>query len=358
MIYRRYLLSHFVRAFGLALCVFCGLYFLGEFLDKIDNFLDKKAPVELYLRYCLNLLPVIIQTVLPLALLMGVFMCIGGLSRTNELTAMRAGGIGFWRIARPLLIFSAAAGLILFLAGEFSIPGNIRSVQQIVHELKGKQTGQKEKPVWLREQGRVASAAEYNPYDQILTGTTVFIFAADGKVFERRDAATATFDTDRNRWIAPRIEVRRFNATGDLVSLSTEQERDLGIDHTPRDLETLESQADQLRIGRLIEIIDLLRNEGLATRFHEVELHSRFASPFACLIMALLGLPFALQSGRRSTLGTGIGISAGIGISYQIVTSALVAFGGAGLISPLLAAWGGNIIFFSIALWLMLRVRQ
>ena len=50
------------------------------------------------------------------------------------------------------------------------------------------------------------------------------------------------------------------------------------------------------------------------TRF-QVDLHGKISFPFVCLIMTLLGIPFAFSMGRKGTL-VGIGLSVVIAMVY------------------------------------------
>ncbi|MEO2198145.1 MAG: LptF/LptG family permease, partial [bacterium] len=65
---------------------------------------------------------------------------------------------------------------------------------------------------------------------------------------------------------------------------------------------------------------------------------------------------FAVSTGRHGTLyGVGIGIM--LAISYWVVISVFAAFGSAGLLAPILAAWAPNILFGGSAIYLLLTVR-
>ena len=89
-----------------------------------------------------------------------------------------------------------------------------------------------------------------------------------------------------------------------------------------------------------------------------VAMYGRLAAPFTCLVMAFLGVPFALQKGRRSNIALGIGLSLGIGVVYFILQSLLTAFGNSGALPPLLAAWSTNLIFLMGGIWLLLSVKE
>jgi lipopolysaccharide export system permease protein len=83
-------------------------------------------------------------------------------------------------------------------------------------------------------------------------------------------------------------------------------------------------------------------------------MHTHIAAPFACLVMVLLGIPFALHRGRSASLASGIVVSILVGVSYFILNSVATVFGYSGILPPLIATWSGNIIFVLIGIWLIL----
>ncbi len=85
-------------------------------------------------------------------------------------------------------------------------------------------------------------------------------------------------------------------------------------------------------------------------------MHARVSYPFASLIMAFLGIPFALRGGRSSGIAMGIGISLGIGFAYFIINAVILAYGAGGILPPLVAAWAPNGIFTMGGIWLALNV--
>jgi lipopolysaccharide export LptBFGC system permease protein LptF len=72
--------------------------------------------------------------------------------------------------------------------------------------------------------------------------------------------------------------------------------------------------------------------------------------------MTLIAVPFAVTTGRRGAL-YGIGAGIVIAIVYWLLFSVFAAIGTAGLLSPALAAWAPNFLFFAGAAYLLLTVR-
>ena len=75
-------------------------------------------------------------------------------------------------------------------------------------------------------------------------------------------------------------------------------------------------------------------------------------------IVTLLGMPFAVRSGRSVSAALGIGQSLAIGFAYFVMNALLISLGHNGILPPLVAAWAANVIFAMIGLWLMLTLEQ
>jgi lipopolysaccharide export system permease protein len=76
-----------------------------------------------------------------------------------------------------------------------------------------------------------------------------------------------------------------------------------------------------------------------------MELHKRIAIPFACVLFALLGTPFAVTKGRS---GKGLGLGVGVLIIFFYYASLIMLerVGRSGAVPPALAVWAPNILFF------------
>ena len=87
-----------------------------------------------------------------------------------------------------------------------------------------------------------------------------------------------------------------------------------------------------------------------------VALQRKLSFPVITIVMTLIGIPFAVMTGRRGAMYA-IGIGLIIAIAYWITISVFGAVGAAGLLTPVLAAWAPNILFSAGAGYLLLTVR-
>ena len=114
--------------------------------------------------------------------------------------------------------------------------------------------------------------------------------------------------------------------------------------------------SEGMSYGELREHINGLRSSGVNVTEYLVQLHRKLAFPFITLIMALIAVPFAVTTGKRGAMyGVGAGIV--LAILYWTAISVFAGVGSAGLMSPVLAAWAPNLVFGSVALYLLFTVK-
>jgi lipopolysaccharide export system permease protein len=87
-------------------------------------------------------------------------------------------------------------------------------------------------------------------------------------------------------------------------------------------------------------------------------MHAKLSAPFAAFVMVVLGIPFALRSSRSGGIALGIGASVGIGFAYFVVNAILLSYGRSGVLPPVVAAWGANLIFVLGGVWLSMTVKN
>lgn len=355
----RFLLMHFIRILALCVAAFIGIYLLIDFFEKVDDFIENKAAIWDYFIYLSNSVPFIFAQILPLAILATMVLTLGGLSRTNEVTALRACGVSLWQIVRPLMLLTLLLSVLLLLLNEFAIPWNSKQLNYLLEvKLKGnRQVQLTRNEIWYRSNNRIINIAVANPQKQQLQGVTLFTFNDQQKIVKRQETALANFKN--GTWQTATLTERTFDSeSGDMIQAHELKNTILDLDRTPEDFSGRENQSNELNFQQLSTLVKKLEQEGYDSTRQRVDMHNRIAMPFTCLIMGFLGIPFALQRGRNSNIALGIGLSLGIGVVYFIIQSLVTAFGYSNALPPLIAAWTANFIFLLLGIWLLLNVNE
>ena len=358
-IFNRFLLQHFIRILTLCTSAFIGIYLLIDFFEKVDDFIEHQAKFGDYLLYLSNGIPVIFVQILPLAILTTMVLTLGGLSRTNEITAMRSCGISLWRIVQPLMSLALLFSVLLLLLNEFVIPWNSKQLHTLLEfKSKGKPYVQLTRnEIWYRSNDKIINISIAKPQKKRLQGIVIFIFNEKQKIIKREDTPLAIFEN--GAWLAPNLLERIFDpSSGEMLKVSQLKNVVLNLDRSPEDFSGREDINNELNFRQLLAMVHKLEQEGYDSTRQRVDMHNRIAAPFTCLIMGFLGIPFALQRGRNSNIALGIGLSLGIGVAYFIIQSMVTAFGYSNALPPIFAAWTTNFIFLLTGIWLLLNVKE
>lgn len=100
-----YISRKLALSFVLTLVVFTFVLFMGNIVRIVDLIVQNIDPV-LILKYFLFVMPYLLAYSIPMSLLTAVILIYSKLSVENEITAMRASGIGMWKIFAPGIIIS------------------------------------------------------------------------------------------------------------------------------------------------------------------------------------------------------------------------------------------------------------
>lgn len=355
----RYLLRAFFSIFGLSLMAFSGIYVLVDFVENVDNFFARHAALSDYLIYFFGKLPQILTQVAPMAVLFGVFMTLGSLSRNNELTAMRAGGISLWRISMPLLAMGLLTTAATLIANEYVVPLTARKVNAIERTVVQGEPRQllRRDRVWFREDDRLVNVRLVLPAQKVLYGISIFKVDRDFRLLSRTDAERASYQD--GHWIFRNLSIRTFDPASErTVTLVREKEKILPLGKTPQDFATPDQRNVDLTYRQLHHMVKRLEEEGFPATRYRVDMMARLATPFTCLIMAFLGIPFALQKGRNANLAMGVALSLAVGVVFYLLQAMLIAFGYSEVVPPIIAAWASNLLFVLIGIWLLLSSRD
>ena len=351
--------STFIRILTFILISAYALYLLVEAKGLIDNLLENKLPISLLLEYLAFRSPaLILHYVLPVACLVGVLLVFSHLSRTGEMIAMQAGGISRHRAALPVILTTAALGVLSLLTTETILPASNQRAQELRAQIRGKRsprTYYQPKQRWVFGEKRGLYS-----YNRALRGGEVLegfsLMRSDPsalRLTERWYAESASWDGEawrlRNGWL------RTFAQDGGQ-EFTTFEERRLFLPEDPSFLAQEWTAPQQMGFVELRRYVKDLSDAGYDVRELRVDLQSRLRTPWVSLVMVLMALPFALRAHHQGGMAA-VGLSLALGIIYFAVHSVGASLGKLGTLPPAVAVWGPSLFFAGIGLAMMPRVR-
>jgi LPS export ABC transporter permease LptG len=327
-------------------------------VDLSGKLFKGQATVGLLLQYLWYSTPQFMNFVIPIATLVAVLGTIGGLTRSSELTVMRACGVSLYRAAVPLVVLALAWSVVLFALEERVMAPATRKAQALEDTIKGRppRTMDVANSNWLAAGGgRLYYYVAYDPKRLELFGLSIFdVSRAPYRLNGHTYAAHATSLNEAGLWRADNGWAQRF-PDGEPSTRESFQTRQLSLS-PPSDFRSARVDPDVMSFGELRAYISKLGAGGFSVAEQKVSLQKKLAYPLVTLVVTLLGIPFAVMTGRRGAL-YGVGLAVALAISYHLLSAVFQAAGTAAVLPAALAAWAANITFLAGALYLTFTVR-
>ncbi len=353
----RYILREFLKVLALVLISTAALFTVIDYTGIAGDIRDNKIPVHMVLSYYRFSMFSILNWTLPISVLVATLVTFGMLSKNNEVTAFKSGGVSLYRAAVPVIAVAGVIALLAYFNLDFVLPYANQRANQIHSKIKGSKVVQTagQQRLWFIGKGRyIINFLSYDNNTKQVSQIQVFEFhPTDFRITRRVYADRAKWDG--RGWVFSDGWLRSFTDEGATTYTPIVNPIRLYYQETPQDF-ALEGNSDpsQMTFNELRRYIRSLRKTGYAAEKLSVQLYSKTSWPFLSIVMALIALPFAFRIGKRGAL-YGVGIALVVGIFYWMVYAVFTKFGEVGNLPPALSAWSANILFAIAAVYMFLH---
>jgi len=296
---------------------------------------------------------------IPMASMLGVILCFTRMGNDNELIALKAAGIGLYRMLPAVVFFALCTSL---LTGYFSttlIPSGTTAMKKLFFQLAKEKIDK-----GLREKkfsDGLPDVVIYIDQKDAETGTWQGIYVADS-----RDSKNPLTIVAESGYLIP-----------DMPNLLLTLQLDHGSIHLAKEDRTQTISFATYRINIPLqgpgmddeegkksisnnemtqqEIRDYVASHGRKSPesiSQLIEYHLRMVLPGGCFILTILGLPLALRTrpGQRS-IGVPLGLI--IFICYYIILTTVKSYSESSPLPVAVTMWLPNIIFGVVTLYIL-----
>ncbi len=352
----RYILREFGKIFSITVLSFISVFMIVDVFENMDDLMEHGVPLWVGVGFFLYKFPYIFGQVLPVSILLSVLISIGIFSRNGELTAVKASGISLLRVLSPLFMCGLVASVGVMFINESITPVTMKKVNSIrktwLEDIKMGVFGKR--GFWLRGGDGIYNIKEMDLKNNTLRGVVLYEFGRGFEFTGRIQAREVVWRNDN--W-------RADNATGwglsggRVVRKKVDKVVFDGL-KSPDELVSAERGYEQMGLVELYRYIQGLEKEGYDTSRYRVDLYSKITFPLVNFIMVLVGIPFALKTGRSGGIAVGVGLSVIIGFSYWIIFAISRSLGHSGVFPPLFSAVFPDIFFFAVGVFMLSGIRQ
>lgn len=358
--YDLHIIKRLFRTYFLLVAGLIVFFIVLHYVEYVDDFMDRGATMtQVFTVYYPNYIPEIIRLMSPLALFLSTVYLTARLAQRMELGSLQTSGVSLYRFMLPYVMVGAVVtGFMIWFNG-WVVPETNQVVIRFEQDYIGDSDTRPETGNINRQEGpgSLLSVQYYDRESRAGTLVSLFQLSEDRHLVRRVDASRMTWSDSTATWRLSDVTVRTFDEDG------TELRRhhasiDTTLSILPRDLARSERDVEMMTVPEAREHIETLRRTG-ATGLGRplVAFQSKFAYPFANLILIILGVPLAAVR-RRGGQAVQMGIGLFVAFIYLLLMKLIEPFGYSGLISPEVAAWAPHAVFLVGGVLFLLRVRK
>lgn len=357
----RYLVRELLVPLTYCLTGFLVFWISSDLLSELSSFSKGDADFYGIAVYYLYKIPEFLSIVMPVGLLLAMLYTITNHARHNELIAIRAAGVSYWRLCLPYLVTGAILGCCLFVISEFIVPRATELSQSVIKEDESRGYSPWHTNITFinRPERRVWNISAYNVETHEMIRPKI-----DWKQTPTKSVQIQAQNADFTNGYWQFNDVRMFTynpLTNDFPVPSTEDVLVLEqITETPEQIKSEikisgiddldEEMRPELSMREIFNYLKLHPNSNSQQiRYLQAQLHGKISSPLTCIVVVLISLPFGTLTGRRNAF-VGVASSILICFIYFVVLKFGMALGVGGLIPSWLGAWMPNALFGAIGI--------
>jgi lipopolysaccharide export system permease protein len=357
----RYVIKQFLLTALFGLLAFTLLFLVIDGFENLDDFIDKGVKLHIIVQYYLYFTPEIIKLMIPVAMLLSSLFTTGRMSNQNETTAIKSSGISLYRFLTPLLIVALIVSLFSVYFNGWVVPfANKKKFHLARVYMDRYREGQffGRYNIYMQDtHTRMLSIGYFDETLDVATRVSIQDFSDTNltHMVARFDATQMKWDGTSREWILLNGMQRTFRSAETVLHFDT---LDIGKLHfTPDDIVKKMEKPDEMDYFDMKQFIENQRRSGNEVAKWMVDFYGKISFPFASFIVVLFGVPFSFNK-RRSGLAMEFGISLLICFFYMVFLKVSQAFGYNGDLDPLFTAWFANLLFLSIGIVNLIRVKK
>lgn len=342
----KYIIKELLGPFIFGIASFASVFIGTGTMLRIAQFVTQYgASMSSVIKLFIYSLPPIIVLTFPMSMLLAALLAFGRLSGSSEITAMRSGGISFYRLATPVFIVALFVSVFAVFFNELVVPQSTIAYNRVVREeIQKNNTMKSQEHIVIKDvKGgnleRLTYARRFEESTNTMYSVDIQDFEGD-RLIRVENAEKAVFAD--NHWTMYNGTIHDLTAEGKIDRTMQFEQQNMPVIKPPSAIANEQKKPEEMTIKELKQHIKILHNEYVKADNFEVELQQRIAIPMASFVFALIGTPLGLQPNRSSS-SIGLGISIIIIFIYYTIMTVTTALGQGGAIPAALAAWIPNI---------------
>ncbi len=336
-----------------ALLVLVSLRAFIGYMDELGDAGKNDYGVLQALIYIGLSVPRYIYDFFPTATLLGCMLGLGVMASNSELVVIRTSGVSILRITGSVLKTGAVLMLIIIFIGEILAPAAERYSQTYrAEKMDDRITLKSDHGFWARDGLSYINIKTVLPGEK-LRDIHIYEFDKDHQLRISTYAQSAEYKD--NSWILEGI--RQSYITKDKVTTKKIAKASWDALLNPDLINVVSIKPESLSAWALRKYISYLDSNGLNTDRYELAFWNKLVAPFSTAVMMILAIPFVFGPLRSVSMGQRALVGIMVGIGFYLINQSLGHMSQIYNINPVFSAVFPTIVFFSIAVFFIRRLR-
>jgi lipopolysaccharide export system permease protein len=358
-----YILKETLPIFFIGLLTFTVILLMDKILKLIELIVNRGVSFSKISMLLLFISPSFLIFTIPMAVLLGTLLSFGRLSGDSEITAFKASGVSLYQLFLPISILSVIAYLFTSFLVFYGLPWGNRGFMATIY---------------LIAQSKADIEIKERVFNDVFDGLVVYVdkVPIQGKriegvlIYDERDKEKVNTIFAKEGFLnsdpkSHEVVLRLLNGDIHRFETKTKVYQRMKFDTYDLKLELGKTFAalgrklkeHEMSIDEIKEKIKKMKIKGEDTTGQEVELHKRYAIPFACIVFGLIGVPLGIQP-RRSARSYGFILGIFILMTYYISLTASEILAIKKTIPAFLAGWAPNFLFCGLGVYLLVKTAK
>lgn len=369
----KYILSEFwlplVAGAGIITGVWLGI---DKFKDVFKLLAKSGAPIATGVVVLGLEIPHILSITLPISILLATFLTFQKLSSQSEIIAIRAAGVSFTRLMRPVLFLGIIGAALSFFLSEFVVPITTPFAKKIytlaLYKDPISMKGVNGFSYFERDSDDAIRRIFYvKNFKKMKLSDILILDFSKNNTSMIHTAQTGKWDPEQGGWVL-------YDGMSSYIKLADQKKKkkDMlegsmsGESHLVTTFEKTFIPSS-LNPNEILNNINNVRDMNFLELRHYIGVHekgriitdkldefktkyfNKYAYPFSCLMLAVIGACLGI-TGRRRAINWGYIVIGLVVFVFYMSESMFDSFGSSGRIMPLIAVWLPNLVLGLIAL--------
>jgi lipopolysaccharide export system permease protein len=346
----RYIIRQFLGTYVFSILLIIAITVVFDVNERLDYFLKPEVTLhEIIFDYYANFIPYFISIFSPLFTFISVIFFTSILADKSEIIAILSSGVSFKRLMLPYLLSAALiAGINFAMNAYFIPPANVTRIEFQNTYFKNK------KVEYARNIQLEVQPGVFAYFDQYRASSFMgYRFSLDhfeDKALVSRLTANSIKYDSLYQWTIIDYIIRDFDGMHEHITTGTR--KDTTLTFVPSDFLISENDCETMTTPELARHIRRQKQRGIGNiQLFEIEYHQRYATIVSFFILTAIGVSLSSRK-IKGGMGLNIGIGIGLSFSYILFTKITSTFAISGYVTPMVAVWIPNIIYFFITVYL------